>query len=159
MSRISGLGKVSHGNDTILILGSIASIQSLKDGYHYAHPSNRFWKVLSVIYAMDIETLEDKKELLRKQHLALWDSCASCQRHGSSDVTIKEVIPNDIPKFLEGNPQIQTIVCNGKTSYQTLKEFYPEVAKKASVCPSTSAANAQYRLEDLVEVYRKVLGK
>lgn len=61
MSRIEGLGKVSHTNDQILILGSIASIESLKRGYHYAHPSNRFWKVLSIIFKMDTRTLEEKK--------------------------------------------------------------------------------------------------
>lgn len=61
MSRIKGLGKVSHSNDQILILGSIASVESLKKGYHYAHSSNRFWKVLSIIYQMDIKTLEEKR--------------------------------------------------------------------------------------------------
>lgn len=158
MSRIEGLAKVSHDNDQILILGSIASIKSLKEGYHYAHPSNRFWKVLQVLYEREIDTLQAKKELLKEERIALWDSCASCLRKGSSDATIQEVIANDIPQFLKENPQIQRVICNGKTSYQTLKKYYPEIAKKVIVCPSTSAANAQYHLKDLVEAYRKALG-
>lgn len=158
MSRIEGLGKVSHTDDQILILGSIASIESLKRGYHYAHPSNRFWKVLSIIYQMDTTTLEDKKELLKTNKIALWDSCQSCLRKGSSDATIKEVIANDIPSFLKENPQIKRVICNGKTSYQTLKKHYPDLAKKVIVCPSTSAANAQATLYDLVKEYRKAFG-
>lgn len=159
MSRIRGLNQVVHGDDKILILGSIASVESMEQGIHYAHASNRFWKVLSKIYQMPSDTLERKQELLRKNKIALWDSCQSCQRYRSSDASIKEVKPNDIPGFLKENPCIQTILCNGKTSYQVLKKFYPDIAKQVKVCPSTSAANARYRLNDLVEEYRKWLGE
>lgn len=158
MSRIRGLNQVVHGNDEILILGSIASVESMEQGIHYAHASNRFWKVLSEIYDMPSVTLEQKQKLLKKNKIALWDSCQSCQRYRSSDASIKEVQPNDIPGFLKENEKIQTIICNGKTSYQVLKKFYPDIAKRVIVCPSTSAANARYRLKDLVEEYRKGLG-
>ena len=34
----------------ILILGSFPSIKSREAGFYYAHPQNRFWKVLSNIF-------------------------------------------------------------------------------------------------------------
>lgn len=157
MERFEGLGRISHGQDRVLILGSIASVESLAQGYHYAHPSNRFWKVLAEIYQMDVSTLEKKHRLLKEKKIALWDACASCQREGSSDASIRAVVPNDIPAFLDANPSIQTLICNGRTSYQTLKKYYPDLAKQAYACPSTSAANARWSLADLVEAYRKVL--
>ena len=104
MSRIEGLGQVVHGQDRILILGSIASVESLAKGYHYAHPSNRFWKVLAQIYQQPIDTLEDKKQILADHAIALWDTCRSCQREGSADASIKAIEPNDIPAFLKANP-------------------------------------------------------
>ncbi|MDX8416529.1 DNA-deoxyinosine glycosylase [Absicoccus intestinalis] len=155
MSRIEGLGQVVHGQDTILILGSIASVESLAKGYHYAHPSNRFWKVLARIYQQPIETLEDKKKILADHSIALWDSCRSCQRIGSADASIKAIEPNDIPTFLKEYPTIERILCNGQVSYQTMKKTYPEL--KCIPCPSTSAANARWSLDALVKEYGKWL--
>lgn len=158
MARIQGLDKVVHDQDHILILGSIASVESLKQGIHYAHPSNRFWKVLSAIYDCPTTTVDQKKAVLEKAGIALWDSCATCIRKGSSDSSIKEVVPNDIPGFLKEHPGIEKILCNGKTSYQTMRKYYPELLDKIEVLPSTSAANAQVSLEELIEKYRKSLG-
>lgn len=69
MARIQGLDKVVHDQDHILILGSIASVESLKQGIHYAHPSNRFWKVLSAIYDCPTTTVDQKKPYWKKQEL------------------------------------------------------------------------------------------
>lgn len=66
MARIQGLDKVVHDQDHILILGSIASVESLKQGIHYAHPSNRFWKVLSAIYDCPTTTVDQKKSRIGK---------------------------------------------------------------------------------------------
>ena len=36
----------------ILILGSIPSVVSREDNFYYAHPKNRFWKIISKIYML-----------------------------------------------------------------------------------------------------------
>lgn len=46
----------------ILILGSIPSIKSREQGFYYAHPQNKFWKILSNIYnKAKPKTIVDKK--------------------------------------------------------------------------------------------------
>ena len=100
-------------------------------------------------------TVEDKKKILADHAIALWDTCRSCQREGSADASIKAIEPNDIPAFLKANPSIETIVCNGNVSYQTMKKTYPQI--QCIKCPSTSAANARWSLDALVKEYGKWL--
>ena len=40
---------VFDGNSEILILGSFPSVKSRGDGFFYAHPRNRFWKIMEYI--------------------------------------------------------------------------------------------------------------
>ncbi|MBB5183435.1 DNA-deoxyinosine glycosylase [Catenisphaera adipataccumulans] len=153
MQRIVGLDPIVHDQDRILILGSMPSEESLRQQEYYANPTNRFWKVLGTIYQMPIEDYDQKKQILTAAKISLWDICHSCTRYKSADATIKNVEPNEIP-VLAGDKKI---ICNGKTSYNTLKKYFPELAERAAVCPSTSAANARFRLNDLIEIYRKEL--
>ena len=80
-------------NSTILILGSLPSVKSREQMFFYGHPQNRFWKVMAAITGEKIpETIEEKKELLHKHHIALWDTIYSCDIVGSSDSSIKNVV-------------------------------------------------------------------
>lgn len=151
MQRIVGFDAIVHGNDHILILGSMPSVKSLEESMYYANKTNRFWPMLSNIYNMPSSTTEEKLELLKENRIALWDICHSCIRKGSADSTITEIQPNDIPSLLKENPSIEIVICNGKTSYQTLKKYYD---LDVIVCPSTSAANAKFRLEDIIREYK-----
>lgn len=154
MSRIIGFDAIVHGNDKILILGSMPSIKSLEENMYYANPSNRFWPMLSKIYNMPVTTREEKLKLLKENQIALWDICHSCIRKGSMDSAIKETIPNDIELLLEENPSIQKIICNGKTSYTLLKKYFQ---REGICCSSTSSANARKTLEYLIIEYKGVL--
>lgn len=143
--RIIGLDPIVHASSKILILGSMPSVQSLKNQGYYFNPTNRFWKVMEAIYGKS------------DYPIALWDVCHSCIRKGSMDANIKDVIPNDIERFLKEHGQIKRVVCNGSTSYKLLKKYFPNI--KAIAAPSTSAANARYRFDDLVKIYKECLGE
>ena len=131
----------------ILILGSFPSIKSREAGFYYAHPQNRFWKVLSNIFN---ETIENKQEFLKKNHIALFDVCASCEIKGSSDASIKEVVPNDISEILKSS-EIKIIFLNGKTAANLYKKYMQDIKIPSVVLPSTSPANATFNLEKLTK--------
>lgn len=134
----------------ILILGSFPSIKSREAGFYYAHPQNRFWKVLSNIFN---ESIENKQEFLKKNHIALFDVCASCEIKGSSDASIKEVVPNDISEILELS-EIKIIFLNGKTAANLYKKYMQDIKIPFVVLPSTSPANATFNLEKLIKEYQ-----
>ena len=145
-------------NSKILILGSFPSVKSREENFFYGHPQNRFWKMLAKIFEEDFpQTQEEKKELLKKHHIALWDVIHSCKIKGSSDSSIQDVTPNDLTEILYYSP-IQKIICNGATSHKYYRKYQEkELGRIAVVMPSTSPANASYSLERLVEIWKKEL--
>lgn len=84
-------------NSEILILGSFPSVKSREMQFFYGHPQNRFWKVLAQVLNETVpQTIPEKKEMLLRHHIALWDVIASCDIAGSSDSSIRNVVPNDL---------------------------------------------------------------
>ena len=81
----------------ILILGSFPSVRSREAGFFYGHPQNRFWRVTAAVTGAEVpQSIPEKREFLLSHHIALWDVIASCEITGSSDSSIRNVIPNDL---------------------------------------------------------------
>ena len=139
-----------HKDSQVLILGSFPSVKSREEGFYYAHHQNRFWKILSHLYQ---EEIVDKKEFLIKHHIALFDVCASCEIKGSSDASIKKVVPNDLSKIVKES-QIKAIILNGKTATNLYRKLIKGLEIETISLPSTSPANATYGLDKLVEEYQ-----
>ena len=139
----------------ILILGSFPSVKSREQMFFYGHPQNRFWKVISNVYESDVpETIEEKKQLLYENGIALWDVIASCEITGSSDSTIKNVKVNDLSIILE-EADIRQIFVNGRTAEKYYKKYTKAQIGRDAVClPSTSPANAAWSLKRLVEEWK-----
>jgi TDG/mug DNA glycosylase family protein len=138
----------------ILILGSFPSAGSRKAGFYFAYPTNRFFKVLALLFT-ESEPIgtENRKAFLARHHIALFDVISECDIHASSDSTIKNVIVNDFTPILK-TARIQAIFTTGSTAHQ-LYETY--VGKGSIALPSSSAANASLSLAKLVEAYRVIL--
>lgn len=146
----------------ILILGSFPSVKSRECGFFYGHKRNRFWRVLAEILGRrEPVTIEEKKELLAGEHIALWDSLESCEIHASSDSSIREARPNDLSVILDA-ADIRQIYCNGEKAYSYYdKLIRPITGIEAVRLPSTSPANAAWSLERLVrawDIIREPLG-
>lgn len=144
-------------NSKILILGSFPSVKSREVMFFYGHPQNRFWKVLAAVLEKDVPiTVEEKKTFLLGSGIALWDVIASCDITGSSDASIKNVVPNDIEPIING-AEIKQIFVNGKTA-STLYDKYllPTCGKSAVTLPSTSPANAAWTLERLTQAWSSI---
>ena len=142
-------------NSKVLILGSFPSVKSREQMFFYGHPQNRFWKVIAAVTESKIPvTIEEKKELLKNNHIALWDVIASCEITGSSDSSIKDVTANDLSEILE-NSCIQKIFVNGKTAERFYNKYIRESVGQEAVClPSTSPANAAWSIEELITEWK-----
>jgi len=141
----------------VLILGSFPSVKSRELGFYYAHPQNRFWKILSKIYNEKIDdSIESKKDFLKKYKIALYDVCYSCDIKGSSDNTITNVVPADIGSILS-NSRIKKVYVNGRVAYNLYNKLIKDkINKEAIYLPSTSPLNARYSLEDLCKIYEDI---
>ena len=140
----------------ILILGSFPSVRSREDGFYYAHPQNRFWKILERLFSVELRELEDKKEFLHSAHIALWDSIASCTIIGSSDSAIGNVSANDIKGLLD-RTRITRIFTNGSKAHDVYMEYCLEDTGIVPIkLPSTSPANAAYSIDRLIESWEIV---
>ncbi len=135
----------------VLILGSFPSAVSRKQNFYYANPTNRFWKVLGNIYG---EEIEDRAAWCHMHHIALWDVILSCTITGSSDTSIRDVTVNDIAG-LAAKTRIRAVFTTGRKA-SVLYEKYVTADLVHIGLPSTSAANASMRIEDLEREYMRI---
>ena len=144
-------------NSRVLILGSFPSVKSREQMFFYGHPQNRFWKVLAAVFESGVpKSIEEKRAFLLKHGVALWDTIASCDITGSSDSSIKNVVPNDLTPILSG-AKIERVYVNGKTSEKYYNKYIRDRIGREAVClPSTSPANAAWSVERLVEAWRVI---
>lgn len=142
----------------ILILGSFPSVKSREAAFYYAHPQNRFWRLLAELFSSAVpENKEQKENLLAANKVALWDVIQSCDISGSSDASIKNAVVNDIPYILT-NSSIGKIITNGQTAYRLYNKYLLDAASIPAVsAPSTSPANASYSFERLVAEWKKAI--
>ncbi len=142
----------------ILILGSFPSVKSRENGFFYGHPQNRFWKVLAAVCGEPVPaTVEEKKTMLLKHHIAIWDVAASCEIAGSSDSSISQVVPTDIRGLLEACP-IRRIYTNGATARKLYDRYQKkQCGRECILLPSTSPANAAWSLERLTDRWKELL--
>lgn len=149
---------VWDNNSKILILGSFPSVKSREENFFYNHPQNRFWKVMAAVWNCPVpQEIEEKKKMLLENHVAVWDVIASCQIEGSSDSSIKDVMPNDISVILK-QASVEKIFTNGATAWKMYNRYIKPVAGREAIkLPSTSPANAAWSLDRLVEEWNRLI--
>ena len=146
----------AHSN--VLILGTFPSVKSREHHFYYGHPQNRFWKVIAALTKSELPTtIEEKQAMLLKHGIAIWDVIQSCEITGSSDSSIKNVVPMNFSTIL-AQSQIKRIFANGATSaklYQTYCEHTTGIP--IIKLPSTSPANAAFSLEKLLQEWKVIV--
>ena len=149
--------QVFDSNSKILILGSFPSVKSRENQFFYGHPQNRFWKVLAAVMEDEVpQTIEEKKKFLLKHGIAVWDVIAQCDIMGSSDSSIKNVVPADVSVILKQAP-ILKIYTNGGKAQQLYEKYLQSVTGMEAVkLPSTSPANAAFGMERLVLAWMRI---
>ncbi len=123
-NRISSFPPIISNDAKILILGSVPGVKSLEMQEYYAHPQNKFWKIIFELFNENFsEDYLEKIKILKKNKIAVWDVIDSCERVGSLDTTIKNEESNDILQLLKKYQNIKTIFCNGGKSYKNLQKI------------------------------------
>lgn len=145
----------------VLILGSMPGRRSLDMQEYYAHPQNRFWRLLALLLNEEMPlTYADKCALLLRNHIALWDTLGYCEREGSLDSDIKNEQPNAVCELLTAQPQIKAVFCNGGKAAAAFKRYFAKsLPREVAVYyfSSTSPANARKRLENLAQEWQILL--
>ena len=99
----------------------------------------------------------EKKAMLLKNGIALWDVISDCGIEGSSDSSIKNASVNDLSPILSA-ADIKIIAVNGKTAEKYYNRLiYPVTGIKCVYLPSTSPANAAKSVSELVDIWGQVL--
>lgn len=181
LGRMASYQHISHGfepvfdeRSRILVLGSFPSVLSRENAFYYGNPQNRFWRVMAACLGEPVpqnegglsdngrpltleESIATKKRMLLEHGIALWDVIASCDIKGSSDASIKNVVPAQVERVLE-TAHIGAVICNGGTAGRLYKRYLQwQVGLAAHVLPSTSPANAAWQLERLTARWQEEL--
>ena len=162
---MSGAARLCHpfpplfdAQSRVLILGSFPSVRSREQRFFYGHPQSRFWPMLAAVYGEPVPvSVPEKRALVLRHGLALWDVIASCEIEGSSDASIRSVVPNDLGRIFDAC-DIRLVCCNGTRSHQLYgRTIEPHVNRPAVCLPSTSPANARWTLAALTAAWSAVL--
>ena len=129
----------------ILVLGSMPGVKSLAIQQYYGHPQNQFWPMMfDLLGETPAADYEEKKAMMLRHRIALWDVVYSCARQGSLDTRIRDPEPNDFKRLYENYPAIGHVYLNGGKAAELYKRL---VLKKGSGTdkpytrlPSTSPA-------------------
>lgn len=153
----------------ILILGSFPSPSSRKKDFYYMDSRNRFYTVLNYVLQENYsDEVDDRKELLRKHKIALYDVVEACIIPDARDSNIKKPILVDLQKLLKKLPHIKQIFVLGLTTTKKLFIKIPsfhkysepiEYDKITTFLPSTSSANIRFPTYKLEEMFKKELTK
>ena len=149
---------VFDSRSRVLLLGTMPSPASREQGFYYGHPQNRFWRVLAAIFDEPApRTIKEKRDMLLRHHIALWDVLASCEIEGASDASIRDAQPNDLARIFDA-ADIRAVFATGTKAGELYRKLIePTLDAPCTTLPSTSPANAKMKLADLVDAYGKAL--
>jgi hypoxanthine-DNA glycosylase len=152
---------ISNDETTILVLGTMPGDKSLELGEYYGHPRNRFWKIISTITNNELPfTYSDKKGLLLKSKIGIWDVAHKAKRKGSLDSAIEDEEPNDLDDFIARHKNLKVIGFNGTKSEVLFDKYFDRKSSlKYISLPSTSPANTGIDFDNICKLWRQILTK
>lgn len=155
---IHSIEPVFDTESRVLILGTMPSPKSREVQFYYGHPQNRFWRVLAAVLGEEVpRSVPEKKAMLLRHRIALWDVLAECEITGASDSSIRNPVANDLSVILDHAP-VQAVFTTGATAWKLYTRLQkPHTGIEAVRLPSTSPANCAVKMEALTEAYKAIL--
>ena len=160
MANCVSFEAISREDARVLILGTLPGAESLRRQQYYAKKENSFWRIMGELIGAAPELpYEDRLDLLRARGVALWDVCASAERVGSLDSSIRSPVANDFPSFFRAHQRIELICFNGQPAEKLFRRNAEagSPAIRRLVLPSTSPAHARMRFEEKLSRWREAL--
>ena len=165
MAINEGFDYVAGKDASLLVLGSMPGIESLKMQQYYAHPRNIFWDLIGEMFHFEPSIPYPERLLqLKLNRIALWDVAHQCERSGSLDSNIKNdsVVANDFQRLFKTSPQISAIFFNGKKAEQLYRRLVlpdlpePHNSIALHALPSTSPAHASLSRKEKAKLWSQV---
>lgn len=157
MSHLVGLSPVFDARTRLLVLGSFPGVASLRAQQYYGHPQNQFWKLLGVLWQVDLAAMPYAQRLdaVREHGLGIWDVYAACEREGSLDADIRNARLNDLAGLARQCPGLRAVAHNGGESFRHARHTRA-LGVPVYRLPSTSPANASWNFERKLAAWREV---
>ena len=156
---IHSIEPVFDTESRVLILGTMPSPKSREVQFYYGHPQNRFWRVLAAVLGEEVpQSVPEKKAMLLRHRIALWDVLAECEITGASDSSIRNPVANPIEELLQ-KAEIRAVFTTGARAAALYRRYcQPRTGREALPLPSPSPANCRYHTFDsLLQNYRRIL--
>ena len=113
--------------------------------------------LLQIVPPLAAADPERTAKIMLASGIAIWDSIGACEIIGSSDSSIRNVVPNDFEQIFAATG-ISQVFCNGAAAYQYYKKCQPARPQiKVRKMPSTSPANAVKSLAALIADWSVIL--
>lgn len=143
-------------NSKVLVLGSFPSVKSREQAFFYGHPQNRYWKVIAAVLHESVPvTVGEKRALMLKHGIAMYDVIHECDIVGSSDASIRNAVASDLSPILRGRKL--PVFTNGNTARNLYQKYiFPVTGIETTGLPSTSPANAAWSVDRLIEAWSVV---
>lgn len=149
-------------NAKTLIIGSFPGMEQVVnksniDEWFYTAQNNLFWSILSSVYDKDLKTTETKKELLRKEGIAIADIFIQVRRKEKSnlDKHLYDQVYNDQKiKSIIGNSKIKLILFTSKYVEKHFQKKFPNLQNTFCLPSPSGAANIPI---SITEDYKKYL--
>ena len=157
----SSFDPISNSEIEVLILGTIPGDKSISVKEYYAHPRNRFWRIISTITKSELPgDYRSKTQLLLKNKIGVWDVAHHANRKGSLDSNIVSEIPNDLDKLISKCGKLRIVGFNGAKSEALFNKYFSKKEKISYITlPSTSPANASMSFDTICKIWQQLLGK
>lgn len=152
------LEPVADAGSRVLLLGTMPSPKSREAGFYYAHPQNRFWRVLAALWGEETPAgTQERLAFARRHHIDLWDVLRACSIEGADDGSIRQPEINDLRRVLD-RADIRAIFTTGTKAAALYRRYcLPVTGRPAIPLPSTSPANCRATLDELTQAYRAIL--
>lgn len=162
MKRIRSFPPVADQHATVLILGSMPGMESLRKQQYYAHPANAFWKIMGELCGAHPDMpYAQRLQALTEARIALWDVLKSCERTSSLDSHIRAEQANDFASFFKRHPHITQVYFNGAKAEQSFRKFVLGRQRLPALefrrLPSTSPAHAGMRYAEKLELWKVIV--